>query len=147
VRADSGINKIEDLNGRRVAATKGSSSEMEIKKRLPDSQVIGYADSSSAYLALQQKKVDAQFATELVLVRLVLQSPPTAPVRVVEKSVFDEPWGLGIRKDQARFLDAVNKALDDAEKSGEAARIFDKWFGPSTEYKLKRSFTVAPVPG
>lgn len=145
VRADSNLTTMEQLNGRRVAATKGSSSEREIKKRLENSQVIGYSDSSAAYLALQQKKVDAQFASELVLVRLMLQSPPTAPVAIMEKAVMDEPWGLGVRKDETAFLDAVNGILDDAEKSGEAAKIFDKWFGAETPYKLTRSFTIGPV--
>ena len=91
VRKDSGLDSIEALNGRRIGATKGSSSEREIKRILDKSHVIGYGDSSATYLALQQKKVDAQFASELVLVRLVLQSPPTAPVSVIPKAVFDEP--------------------------------------------------------
>lgn len=145
VRGDSGVDAIEQLSGKRVAATKGSSSEREIKKRLPESDVIGYTDSSAAYLALQQKKVAAQFASELVLVRLMLQSPPTAPVRILDKAVFDEPWGLGIRHNEPQFLAAVNKILDDAETSGEAAQIFEKWFGQDTPYKIKRSFRIQPL--
>ncbi|MGB6104042.1 MAG: ABC transporter substrate-binding protein [Pusillimonas sp.] len=145
VRADSGLKTIEQLKGLRVGATKGSSSEREIKKRLPDSDVIGYTDSSAAYLALQQKKVSAQFASELVLVRLMLQSPPSSPVAIMEKSVFDEPWGLGMRKDETAFIAAVNQVLDDAEKSGEAARIFEKWFGAETPYKLTRTFAIEPL--
>lgn len=147
VRKDSGLSTIEAVDGRRVATTKGSSSEREIKRILTKSQVIGYGDSSASYLALQQKKVDAQFASELVLVRLVLQSPPTAPVQIIEKSVFDESWGLGVRKDQPRMLAAVNQALDEAETSGEALKLFEKWFGADTPYKLQRSFKIGPIAG
>lgn len=147
VRKDSGLDTIESLNGRRVGATKGSSSEREIKRILDKSQVIGYGDSSATYLALQQKKVDAQFASELVLVRLVLQSPPTAPVSVIAKSVFDEPWGLGVRKSEPGMLNVVNQALDEAESSGVAAQLFDKWFGPQTPYKLERGFKIGPIAG
>lgn len=145
VRSDSKLTKMEELAGHRISATKGSSSEREIKQRLPDAQVLGFSDSSAAYLALQQKKVDAQFASELVLARLVLQSPPTAPVTIMEKAVFDEPWGLGMRKNEAEFQQAVNKILDDSEKSGEARQIFEKWFGAASPYKLKRTFVVAPI--
>lgn len=145
VRDDANIQTIEDLNGKRVGATKGSSSEREIKKRLSNSTVIGYSDSSAAYLALQQKKVAAQFASELVLVRLMLQSPPTAPVRILEQAVYQEPWGLGMRKDEPEFIAAVNKILDKAEKSGKAAEIFNKWFGADTQYKLTRAFTIEPL--
>ncbi|NYT25151.1 ABC transporter substrate-binding protein [Alcaligenaceae bacterium] len=145
VRADSGLKTLEQLDGLRIGATRGSSSEREIKKHLPKSDVIGYADSSAAYLALQQKKVSAQFASELALVRLMLQSPESSPLEIMEKSVFDEPWGLGIRKGEEALLQAVNKILDDAEASGEAARIFEKWFGQDTQYKIKRSFTIQPL--
>lgn len=147
VRKDSGLSGIEAVNGRRVAATKGSSSEREIKRILDKSQVLGFTDSSAAYLALQQKKVDAQFASELVLVRLQLQSPPTAPVTIIDKSVFDESWGLGMRKSETGFIDAVNKILDEAETSGDAAKLFEKWFGAETPYKLNRSFKIAPIAG
>ncbi|WP_155196580.1 ABC transporter substrate-binding protein [Orrella sp. JC864] len=147
VRADSGVTGMQDLRGKRIGATKGSSSEREIKERLPESKVIGYTDSSAAYLALQQKKTEAQFASELVLVRLMLQSPPTAPVTVLEQAVFEEPWGLGIRKDEPAFMKAVNDILEQAEASGEAARIFEKWFGQQTPFKLQRSFKIGPVAG
>lgn len=145
VRKDSGLTTPEQINGRRIAATKGSSSEREIKRIMDKSEVIGYGDSPSAYLALQQKKVDAQFASELVLVRLMMATPPTAPVAVVEKAVFMEPWGLGIRKNEPRFLKAVNDALEQCEKSGDAQKIFDKWLGAGSPFNMKRDYTIGPV--
>ena len=82
-----------------------------------------------------------------MLARLVLQSPPTAPVSVIAKSVFDEPWGLGVRKTEPGFLQVVNQALDEAETSGVAAQLFDKWFGAQTPYKLERGFKIGPIAG
>lgn len=145
VLADSKVTTMAQLSERRISTTKGSSSEREIKKQLPGAKVLGFSDSSSAYLALQQKKVVAQFASELVLVRLMLQSPPTSRVTILEKSVFNESWGLGVRKGEVSFLSSVNQILNEAEKSGEAGKIFDKWFGPGTDYKLTRSFTIRPI--
>lgn len=145
VRADSSFQTLEELADKRIGATKGSSSEAILKERLPNARVIGYADSPAAFLSLQQRKVDAQFASELVLVRLVNQSPESSPTRVLEKSVFDEPWGLGIRKGETALLEAVNDALEGAEKSGEAQALFEKWFGKDTPYNLKRSFTIGPI--
>ena len=147
VRADSPYQTIDSLDGQRVGATKGSSSERQIKERLAKSQVIGYSDSPAAYLALQQKKVEAQFASELIMARLVMQSPPTAPVRMIEQAVFNEAWGLGVRKTEGQFLRQVNRALEEAEATGEAKKIFEKWFGPNTEYKINRSFTIGRIVG
>lgn len=147
VRDDSPYQTIESLDGQRVGATKGSSSERQIKERLAKSQVIGYGDSPAAYLALQQKKVEAQFASELIMARLVMQSPPTAPVRMIEQPVFNEAWGLGVRKSEGLFLRQVNRALEEAEATGQAKKVFDKWFGPDTEYKIKRSFVIGRIIG
>lgn len=145
VRADAGLEQISQVNGRRVGATKGSSSEREIKRILDKSNVIGYSDSSATYLALQQRKVDAQFASELVLLRLMLQSPPTAPVTIIEEPVFMEYWGLGLRQDEPAFIEKVNQILDEAEQDGTAASIFDTWFGMESPYQLERSFSIAPI--
>lgn len=135
----------DDLATSRIGATKGSSSEAALKERFPEARVIGYADSPATFLSLQQRKIDAQFASELVLVRLVNQSPESSPTRVLEKALFNEPWGLGIAKGEDGLVQAVNAALDEAESSGEAKRLFDKWFGPKTPYDLKRSFSVGPI--
>ena len=145
VRANSDIQTIDDLAGKRIGATKGSSSEQLIQQRLPESRVIGYADSPATFLSLQQGKVDAQFASELVLVRLVNQSPESAPTRILEQSVVDEPWGLGLRKGEDALLAEVNAALDEAETSGEAAALFDKWFGENSAYGLTRAFRIQPI--
>jgi len=142
----SPIKTIEDLEGKRIGATKGSSSERIIKEAVPGSNVIGYNDSPATFLALQQRKVDAQFASELVLVRLVNESPEGRQTRVLEKAVVQEPWGLGVRKDEDAFLGVVNSALEEAETSGEAAKLYEKWFGAESPYKLTREFKIQPIP-
>lgn len=141
----SDINELEDVAQSRIGATKGSSSEALLKERFPQARVIGYADSPATFLSLQQRKIDAQFASELVLVRLVNQSPEGSPTRILDEAVFNEPWGLGVRKGETGLLDAVNAALDEAETSGEAQQLFDKWFGGETQYNLTRSFTIGPI--
>jgi len=39
-----------------------------------------------------------------------------------------EPIAIMVRKDDPAFLAAVNKTIDGLEKSGEIAKIYDKWF-------------------
>jgi polar amino acid transport system substrate-binding protein len=66
---------------------------------------------------------------------------------VIEKSLFVEPWGLGFRKGEQAFKDEVNKALAALDASGEADKIFAKWFGPETVYGMKRDFKIAEIKG
>ena len=145
VAEESGIESLDQLAGRKVSALKGSSSEQGVRREIPTAETVTFQDSSSAFLALVQGKVDGFCASELILVKLRKQSED--PLAIVEKSVFVEPWGLGIRKGEAGFKAQVDQALAALEASGEADRIFTRWFGPDTAYGLKRDFKIAEIKG
>ena len=69
------------------------------------------------------------------------------PVKILEPALFVEPWGVGVRKGDAAMLGQVNQVLDKLEASGEATRIFDKWFGVGTPFNLKRDFRIESIKG
>ena len=50
--------------------------------------------------------------------------------------------GFALKKGEPRFKDAVNKALLDVEASGDAAKIFDTWFGPQSPEPMARKFKI-----
>jgi polar amino acid transport system substrate-binding protein len=47
-----------------------------------------------------------------------------------------------MKKNEPRFKEAVNKALLDLETSGEAAKIFEAWFGPQSSEPMMRKFSI-----
>jgi polar amino acid transport system substrate-binding protein len=47
-----------------------------------------------------------------------------------------------MRKGHKNFVDFVNKTLLEMEKNGEAKKIFDKWFGPSSPAPMARTFRI-----
>lgn len=147
VAEDSGIESLDQLAGHKISALKGSSSEQGVRREIPQAETVTFQDSSSAFLALVQGKVDGFCASELILVKLRKQTEESTPLAIIEKSVFVEPWGLGIRKGEAAFKGEVDKALAALEASGEADRIFTKWFGPDTAYGLKRDFRIEEIKG
>ncbi|MDH6258942.1 ABC transporter substrate-binding protein [Bradyrhizobium sp. BR13661] len=147
VSADSGIATLEQLSGKRVSALKGSSSEQGVRRVIPTAEIVTFQDSASAFLAVVQGKVDGLCASELILVKLRKQAPASSPMSIVEKSVFVEPWGLGIRKGETAFKDQVNKVLTELDASGEAGKIFAKWFGPDTAYGMKVDFKIEEIKG
>jgi polar amino acid transport system substrate-binding protein len=55
-----------------------------------------------------------------------------------------EPIAVGLRQNEPATLDAVNKALNAMEQSGEMSAIFFKWLGPKTAYGLVRTDKVTP---
>ncbi len=148
VRRDSKIETLDQLKGQKISAVKGSSSEQGVRREIPNAQTLTYQDGSASFLALQQGKVNGFCASELVLVKLKAQTEASAnPVDIIRKSLFVEPWGLGIRKGEPAFLKHVNGVLTQMEQSGEAARVFEQWFGPTSAYRLERDFKIEEIKG
>ncbi len=145
VSADSGLTTLEQLGGKKISALKGSSSEQGVRRVIPTANTVTFQDASSAFLAVSQGKVDGFCASELGLVKLRKQAQATSPMSIIEKSVFVEPWGLGIRKGETAFKEQVNKTLTDLDKAGEINKIFSKWFGADTVYGMTLDFKIEEI--
>jgi len=147
VKKESGFTTLKDLAGKRVSAVKGSTSEIAVRKSIPTATTVTFQDPSSAFLAMQQGKVEGFALSELALVKFKQQSDSTIPLAVVEPSLILEPWGIGMRKDETALIKHVNGTLQAIDKSGEALQIFNKWMGSSTLYKMQRGFKIEAIKG
>jgi polar amino acid transport system substrate-binding protein len=136
------VKTLKDLDGKRIGTTKGSTSEQNAKKAIPTATVLSFDDYPQAFLALQQGKVQAITTDEAILAGLLAKAPNKEQFEIPNVQISDEPYGLGMRKGDKNFVDFVNKTILEMEKSGEAKKIFDKWFGPTTQYHLQRTFTI-----
>jgi polar amino acid transport system substrate-binding protein len=56
-----------------------------------------------------------------------------------------EATGLGVRKGEPAFLAEVNRILESMEKSGEIDSLWDKWYGPTTRFNVKREKKLTPI--
>ncbi|ACL55913.1 ABC transporter substrate-binding protein [Methylobacterium nodulans] len=141
-RDAEGFKAASDLGGKRVSAIKGSTSELAVKNSIPSAQTVTFQDAPAAFLAMQQRKVAAFAASEIMLVKF--RSQAGTGLEILEPSLMREPWGIGVRKGEKSLLAAVNKALLDLEASGKAAAIFTKWLGADSPYHLTREFKIEP---
>lgn len=140
VKTGSGIEKLADVKDKKISAPKGSSSEKFVRSLYPDANILTFQDPPSAFLALQQSKVSALILSELASIKFMQQAG--SGYEFVKQPVAIEFWGIGVRKNEPAFLEAVNAALKGLESSGKAKAIFDKWLGASTPYKMERTFTL-----
>ncbi len=136
------VKKLADLEGKKIGTAKGSTSEQNVKKAVPSATILSFDDYPSAFLALQQGKVVAVTTDESMLAGLLGKAPNKEAFEIPDIRISDEPYGLGIRKGDKALLDFVNATLLEMEKSGEAAKIFTKWFGPKTDTPLQRTFRI-----
>jgi polar amino acid transport system substrate-binding protein len=146
VKKDSGINSFADLAGKKVCASSGSSSAAIASKVLTKSDVLTFQNISQCYLGLQNDKVAAMTAGELVLIRFENDSAKTpAPMKLLSESTYVEHIGAVVNKGETDLKNAIDEAIKKVDASGELTRIYDKWMGKDSIYKLTRTFKVEPV--
>ncbi len=144
VPADDAGKVKADYVGQRIASTKGSTSEMSIK--LNKSEPLTFQDTASAYLAAQQGKARGMVANTMTTTKLVNESKTKGrEMRMIEEPMLFQPIGVGMQKDQPALTAKINEVLRKLDESGEINKIWDKWLGPDTEYKMTRTDKVAPL--
>ena len=136
------VKSLKDLEGKRIGTAKGSTSEQNVKKAIPSATVLSFDDYPQAFLALQQGKVAAVTTDEAILAGILAKAPNKAQFEIPNLQISEEPYGLGMRKGDTNFVNFVNKTILEMEKSGEAVKIFEKWFGPGTQFHLNRTFKI-----
>jgi polar amino acid transport system substrate-binding protein len=139
VRRDSGIAKVTDLAGRTLALVRSASVDKDLKDAVPTLKIVFFDDYDACFTALKEKRVDSFLADELLLLRFAAQSEAPQDFALIEGYDLPRTAGFGLKKNEPRFTEFVNRTLLDLEASGEAAKIFDTWFAP-----LKRPFQIKP---
>ncbi|TGT54015.1 transporter substrate-binding domain-containing protein [Mesorhizobium sp. M00.F.Ca.ET.170.01.1.1] len=128
VRKDSGITNFDGLRTARFANNKGSLLEKITRERFPEATLISY-DGNQAYVAIEQKLVDALASGELFL-RTFLANADSAKYVILDGDLGYSKIGFAVRKGDPAWVDHLNKVLVDLEKSGEGQKMYDRTIGP-----------------
>jgi polar amino acid transport system substrate-binding protein len=144
VRKDSGITQLAQLANKRVVTVKGGTQEPNMRKAVPSVQVITFETAPQAFVALQQRKAAGFVNDEVSLLDAYAKLGPAQKDYVLlDQNISTEPLALGVRRNESAFKAVVNDTLRELERSGEAQRLFMKWYGPDTKLKFpKRSFRI-----
>ena len=131
-KANSGITGIKDLNGKTIATTTGTSSVQTLRKNkradgLSFKEVFG-KDHSDSFLLLESGRADAFIMDGSILAANIAKSKAPADYKIVGEVLSVEPIGIMIRKDDPAFKKVVDDSLKAMMKSGEIAKLYDKWF-------------------
>jgi ABC-type amino acid transport substrate-binding protein len=133
VKKGSPIKSIADIGGKRVAAQQGSTNAKIIREKYPQAQLREFPDQPAAFQALAQGQVDAYTNDGIQLWGLKAKSPKPDDWDVVGDFYSEEPYGMAMRKGDAKFKAAVDAGLKGGLESGKYFDIYDKWFGPKGE--------------
>jgi len=133
VKKGSKIRSIKDIDGKRVAAQQGSTNARIIREKAPRAQLREFPDQPAAFQALVQGQVDAYTNDGIQLAGLKAKAPNPSDWEVVGDFYSEEPYGMAMRKGDAKFKAAVDAGLKKGFESGKYFEVYDKWFGPKGE--------------
>ncbi len=132
VKANSGIQGIAQLNGRNVATTTGTTSVQHLRKHERGSNVdfkeIFGKDHADSFLLLESGRADAFVMDASILAGNIANSKNPSDYRIVGEVLSVEPIAIMIRKDDPAFRKVGEDTIRDLARSGELAKIWDKWF-------------------
>lgn len=132
VKANSGINSIAQLNGKKVATTTGTTSVQTLRKHergtgVNFEEVFG-KDHADSFLLLESGRADAFVMDGAILAGNIAKAKNPADFKIVGEVLSVEPIAIMIRKDDPNFKKAVDDSIKGMMKSGDIAKLWDKWF-------------------
>ncbi|MCP4347798.1 MAG: transporter substrate-binding domain-containing protein [Desulfobacterales bacterium] len=139
IRADESFKSFKDkLNGKVVAAIKGSTSIKNIRKNAREFGIIPtfklFRTYDKAVEALQAKQVDYLTTDGGILSGFAKDDPK---LKVVGAPFSNEPYGIGVYKGDADFQKLINITLQTLMATGEYEKIYKKWFPDWSLYEIE----------
>ena len=132
VNASSGIQSLDDLKGKRVVSTTGSTN-YQIMRNLNARQnlgieLLGAREHSDSFLMVQQGRADAFAMDDVLLYGLKAGANNPTQWAVVGEPIQVEPYAIMLRKDDAPFKQLIDGVLTQLMKGSEFESLYRKWF-------------------
>jgi polar amino acid transport system substrate-binding protein len=142
VKKSSFIRSAQDLRGRNVSTAETSLSKEDLDEPIFDVNIVFSEDLFKAIGALAGGAVDAIIGDELVLKTILQRDGSINDYRFLPAHGTSREVGFAIKAGEPALKEAVNEALLYIESIGEAAKIFDKWFGAASTTPMHRAFHI-----
>jgi glutamate/aspartate transport system substrate-binding protein len=132
VKANSGINSISQLAGKKVATTTGTTSVQLLRKHekatgVNFDEVFG-KDHADSFLLLESGRADAFVMDGSILAGNIANSRNPKDFKIVGEVLSVEPIAIMVRKDDPQFKADVNAAIAKIVANGSMPKLWDKWF-------------------
>jgi glutamate/aspartate transport system substrate-binding protein len=132
VKANSNITSIKQLDGKNVATTTGTTSVQTLRKNerasgIDFKEVYG-KDHADSFLLLESGRADAFVMDGQILAGNIANAKNPADFKIAGEVLSVEPIAIMVRKDDPAIKKLADDTIRDLAKSGDLAKIYDKWF-------------------
>jgi len=130
----SGITEIEDMQGKVIALSQGTTNEKAVKRIMKAQgikiKIVNVKDHPQAWLALTSGRVDAYATDDVLLYGLISKSKNPDQWQVTGRFLSYDPYGLMVPRNDSTYRRIGTILLADLMRSGEMLEIYNKWFNP-----------------
>jgi glutamate/aspartate transport system substrate-binding protein len=129
----SGLNTINDLKGKTVVSTAGTTNIKQLTEvnaaRNLGITIVPSKDYAEAFLMVETDRAAALVMDDVLIASFVAGSKEPAAY-VISPDAFSkpEPYGIMLRRDDPAFKKVVDAATSELYTSGEGQKLYDKWF-------------------
>jgi len=135
VPKDSGIQSLEDLNGKIVGAARATTNLRAVEKlaeegKFSPANIVVTETHPQGMLALKSGKIDAYSTDRSLLEGLRMKDQNPDKWMTVPFAIAYEPYAYIMREGQSDFRDFVNNTILWSIHTGRFQELYDKWMGP-----------------
>lgn len=132
VKKDSELKSIDDLKGKTVVVTQGTTNERAVKQ-INDEKNLGIRflhakDHAESFLTVETGRAVAFPMDHILLYGLIANSKNPAEWDVVGDFLSFDPYAIMLRKDDPQWKKFVDAVIIGMMKSGELEKLYNKWF-------------------
>ncbi|HMZ85892.1 MAG TPA: amino acid ABC transporter substrate-binding protein [Giesbergeria sp.] len=132
VKASSPVDRIEDLTGRKLVSTKGTTPlkavEQANRERLMGLTIVEAPDHARALEMVEKGEADAFLMDDVLLFGLAANRPDPKALKVVGRFLTTEPLAIMLPKNDVAFKKVVDEEMRRLINSRDIYDIYDKWF-------------------
>ena len=131
-KKNSGIKDFPDLKGKNVVTTAGTTSERLLRKMNEEKQmgmnIVSAKDHGESFLIVESGRAVAFMMDDALLAGEMAKARKQSDWHIVGTPQSREAYGCMMRKDDPEFKKIVDETIAQAMKSGEAEKLYKKWF-------------------
>ncbi len=155
VMRNSAIQSVDQLPGRTVCVTDGSTALEKARMYAPQSRILKTRGWADCLVALQQHQADAILSDDTILSGIAAQDPYT---EIVGGSLASESYAVAVARstdnyDTDGLVRQVNATIERVRDDGTWWRLYDRWFAvylatpgpPALNYRAEPP-PVPPIP-
>ena len=124
---DNTIRGVNDLNGKKTCSVRNSTPAANVQRLAPQADLTLFDTYSDCVAALRDGRVTSVTTDNSILLGFVAGAP--TEFKIVGNKFTDEPYGIGLKKDDTAFRAFINDRLEKIYASGEWKKAFGDTLG------------------